>query len=220
MGKEVQPLTGTRQEGETSRAVQACNDYLRMDIERSLAKLQQKYVEPASKTKVPTKHLRTLSTWSSRWGWVERAEEYDAIIIEAEKNERAKEARETGLALDYERIIALKNLADKLMAVINDGLYSEKMIKVGSGEHALLFPTEEYNKDEIDHLLKVIKDLAEETGGRIKKREIELTHRTVEEKILRLIKEDKITIEQLSEDVGLSYARKLFESAGISVSES
>ena len=177
MSSKLQPLTGTRQDGETAKAVQACNDYMRMGPGRSLAKLSQFYhkaaADPKIKAKVPSKHKTTLSKWSRTWGWVDRAEEFDSTILEEEKNQRAKEARETGYALDYERIKTLKDLAGHIWEDLESGVYTTRLIKVGQGEDAELIPVEVYNKEPIADLRGLLDDLAKETGGRISKHQIE-----------------------------------------------
>lgn len=164
----MEPLTGTRQEGETTKAVIACNGYLRMGPGRSLAKLQRKYSKSKAESAPPTKNLQTLTKWSGLWGWVKRSEWYDATD-EEKKDIRAKEAKETGLALEHERIIALKDLGDRLTKILDRGLFRTKEIKVGSGKDAKIIPIDFYNKDVIDNLRGILEDLAKETGGRVKK---------------------------------------------------
>jgi len=83
---ETPLLAGRRQKGETRRAVIACNDYLRMGPGRSLAKLCKLYRSQRA-TQPPTRRLPTLKEWSRRFGWVERAEEYDAAM-ESQRDEQ------------------------------------------------------------------------------------------------------------------------------------
>lgn len=119
----VELIAGEKVKGESKKAVIACNDYLRLGIGRSLEKLHQSYTK-AAPVAVPTKHLRVLKGWSSAYGWVERADHYDAAL-EAEKQaaekerqraiaERRKTIMEDGAALDFERVAKLKRLADFL----------------------------------------------------------------------------------------------------------
>lgn len=103
-------LAGERQESESDRAVQACNDYLRMGPGRTLPKLTQKYGKSRKKSEPPTDSYNTLERWSSIFGWPARATEYDATR-EAEKNERRRKEFDAGLALDFERVRKLKKLA-------------------------------------------------------------------------------------------------------------
>lgn len=116
MKDRIDLLAGERQVGETTRSVQACNDYLRMGPGRSLGSLRLKYAE-MFQTVPPTTALSTLKVWSLRYHWQDRAAEFDKRL-EDEKNARAKQIMESGLALDYERVVELKALADFLKTQI------------------------------------------------------------------------------------------------------
>ena len=53
---------------------------------RSLKKLHEQYTTHTSPTDCPTQRLGTLETWSSKWGWQERIEEWqEQLRIEQEK---------------------------------------------------------------------------------------------------------------------------------------
>lgn len=105
-------LAGTRKENESDRAVQGCNDYLRMGAGRSLYKLLAKYAK-TSKNQPATESDATLKQWCAEFSWVERASEYDAAI-EERKNEAREKELSSGLALDFERVRKLKKLASML----------------------------------------------------------------------------------------------------------
>lgn len=66
----IQLLAGTRHRRESDKAVQACNDYCKMQFGASLRKLLVRYV--AQDGDVPTQSLDTLKGWSRRYGWQER----------------------------------------------------------------------------------------------------------------------------------------------------
>lgn len=108
----IQLLAGERIKGESKKAVIACNDYLRMGAGRSLVKLIQKYTESIPDS-APTKNLIVAKRWSTKYDWQARADAYDAQL-EAQKNARRKEIMEAGLALDYERVSKLVELAEFL----------------------------------------------------------------------------------------------------------
>lgn len=108
----IQLLAGERIKGESKKAVIACNDYLRMGAGRSLVKLIQKYTESIPDS-APTKNLIVAKRWSTKYDWQARADAYDAQL-EAQKNARRKEIMEAGLALDYERVSKLVELAQFL----------------------------------------------------------------------------------------------------------
>lgn len=130
-------LAGERQPHESNRALQACNDYLRMSPRRSLRALAHNSSQNQTR-------FSTLAEWSVKYGWQKRAELYDAQI-EAQKNEQRERILSDGLALDYERVVKLKDLAQTLTDEIE------------------LNPT---NHELIKQLRGVLDDLAKETGGR------------------------------------------------------
>jgi hypothetical protein len=112
VSKRVELLAGERIKGESKKAIIACNDYLRMGAGRSLAKLIQKYTK-STPDSAPTTNLRIAKRWSTNYDWQARADAYDAQL-EVEKNARRKEIMEAGLALDYERVSKLVELAEFL----------------------------------------------------------------------------------------------------------
>jgi hypothetical protein len=168
----VELLAGEPIEGESNKAIAACNDYLRMGIGRSLAKLHQTYIG-TTKTKPPTETLRTLGEWSSVYGWQARAEIYDGAI-DAEKtaqaNARRKAIMESGLAQDYERVNELNEIYEKLkLEFIKGGLWYTDIKLSAKGDTV---EVEVFNKPLIDSLRATLDDLAKETGGRKQKTEI------------------------------------------------
>ena len=106
MTQTVELLAGQRQKSESYKAIQACNDYLRMGPTRSLGKLSGvEWRQMASETWP----IRTLQRWSARYDWQRRAEEYDAQM-DAAKTARAQEIMRSGLALAFERVHDLRQL--------------------------------------------------------------------------------------------------------------
>ena len=75
---------------------------------------------------------------------------------------------ESGYALAWERVRALKELADTLFAELQDpSLRWVREVKViGSGKNAREVVVERFNAAEIEQLRGVLTDLAKETGGR------------------------------------------------------
>ncbi len=178
---KVELLAGEKQPHESLRAMQACNDYLRMGPGRSLAGLRRRYLEMPQNT-APTRSSTTLSKWSQAYGWPQRAETYDAKL-EEEKNARAREIMETGLAAAHERVLTLKHLA----AFLESQLYMQgpnneyknvwlKHVKqIGYGDTAERVDLERFNAALIDQFRGVLDDLAKETGGRVRKGELDVT---------------------------------------------
>lgn len=163
----VQLLVGERKEGETDRAVLACNDYLRMGIGRSLrdvfASYRQQIANEASTEKPPTSRFETLAAWSSQYGWVERASIYDAAV-DAAKTEEINRLRTEGLAADYERIRELTKLFDLLRAELEEkGVwYTDTKI---SAKGATV-DVDVFNTGLLSQFRGVLDDIAKETGGR------------------------------------------------------
>ncbi len=174
---EVELLAGERNPRETRRAVIACNDYLRLGPARSLAKLRHDYVGSTS-VLPPTRNLRVLQEWSARYGWVGRAAAYDAQI-EAQKDAHRRQIMESGLALDYERVLALEQLVADLLAQYYETLPDGKRPKLwlrdvkglGGGESFQVVDIERFNAPLIEQLRGALADLAQETGGRQPKKE-------------------------------------------------
>lgn len=167
----IELIAGEIKEGESNKAITACNDYLRMGIGRSLYKLVARY-QTAAKS-VPTKRLGTLKEWSTTYGWQERADIYDKVI-DAEKtaiaDERRKEIMQSGLALEHERVNELNEIYEKLkIEFIKSGLWYTDTKLSSTG---IAVDVDVFNKPLIDSLRATLDDLAKETGGRKQKTEI------------------------------------------------
>ena len=171
-------LAGERQSGESYRAIQACNDYLRMGPGRSLRSLAEHY-SGSERNLAPTLSVGTLMGWSERYGWVERAASYDTRLEDA-KNARAKDIMESGLALAHERVVKLKRLAgfleEQMMEKGEGGVYHNVWLpdvkQIGSGADAKRVDIERFNQGIISEYRATLDDLAKETGGRVSKQEI------------------------------------------------
>ena len=151
----VEVLAGEKHKGETSKAIQACNDYLRMGPGRSLRVLARKYHDSNQKL-APTQSLGTLTNWSTRYGWQERAEDHDTEL-EARKNAEAEAVMQEGLALPHERVRMLKEMAGDLQPLqIRVGIKRGEEIKI-------------IDPAVVAQLRGTLDDLAKETGGRVSK---------------------------------------------------
>ena len=113
MTQTVELLAKRRQKSESYRAIQACNDYLRMGPTRSLRGLAND--SKSEQKRADRRPAGTLMRWSTRYDWQNRAEEYDAQV-DAAKTARTQEIMRSGLALDHERVAELKYLAALLRA--------------------------------------------------------------------------------------------------------
>lgn len=169
---KVELLAGELVESETSRAAQACNDYLRMGPGRSLRKLAKKYGKTRQNT-TPTDSFDTLANWSTTYVWQARAAAYDAEL-DATKTEKRRAVMEHGLALDYERVTKLKKLAAYLSEQIADptNVWVPDVKQIGSGEYAERVDLVRFNAPLIAEYRATLADLAAETGGRKLRAEI------------------------------------------------
>ena len=193
-------LSGVRKENESDKAVQACNDYLRLGPGRSLSRLAEKYTK-TRRNSSPTDSEYTLRAWSAENEWVARASIYDAEL-EQEKNERRRKEMESGMALDYERVRKLKRLAAFLegeiyfeaeateSSVNEDGEYVAAsnahpkvwladVKQVGSGPKVERVDLVRFNAALIAEYRAALDDLAKEAGGRKAKTELSGTVATV-----------------------------------------
>lgn len=178
---KVRLLVGEAQKYESSAAIQACNDYLRMGPGRSLAVLHRRYTSRNNKqqSEPPTRAYPTLRSWSSKYNWADRAGNWDADA-EKRKTEAYRRAMETGLSLDFERVRELKELAGFLLEQVYEqgpegnyhNIWVPDVKSVGSGNHMQVVDIERFNSSIISQLRGVLDDLAQETGGRVKKQEI------------------------------------------------
>ena len=173
-------LAGEREPRETSRAVQACNDFLRMGPGRSIAELHRSYID-LDRNSTPTRSKGTLLAWSSRYDWFERAIEYDTRL-EEEKTRRAQEIMATGLALEHERVEKLKRLAgfleEEAQKQNEEGAHYNVWLpdvkQIGGGEDAERVDIVRFNAAIISEYRGILDDLAKETGGRKQRQELDL----------------------------------------------
>lgn len=193
----IELLSGVRQSGETDNAVIACNDWLRMGSGRSLPALVDQYQEKSDfikDFKPPSMSIPTLSTWSSRYNWPERATGYDASW-EQRKNAERDAVLSIGLALDYERLRKLYRLAAFLEAQIYErdaddvyyNIWMPDVKSIGSGEFAERVDLERFNSALVEQYRKVLEDIAKETGGRVQKQDIKINMDDLSDDELRAI---------------------------------
>jgi hypothetical protein len=181
MGMELHPLVGVRQSGESDNAVIACNDWLRMGPGRSLPGLLEK-LTTIYQSSPPTQSEGTLKQWSSKFGWAERATEFDANWDVIQTQERTQELS-YGLSLDFERIRKLKRLSDFLEGQIYEqgangqyhNVWCPDVKIVGQGDRAEVVDIERFNTGLIVQYRETLNDLAKEAGGRVVKSQQELT---------------------------------------------
>lgn len=163
--------------GESGKAHSALIDYCQMGPGRSLSTLAERY-RRVPKPVPPTVRLNTLKEWSVRFKWQERTAAYDAGVqaaAEADLRELRRAVLEEGLALDYERVQLLKDLAGLLRTeVFEEAKHWVTDVKViGYGESAEQVDIVRFNAPLIEQLRGTLDDIAKEVGGR--KTKIEAT---------------------------------------------
>jgi hypothetical protein len=182
MMAKIEPLAGEKHDNESNNAVLACNDWLRLGPGRTIPKLLDSYQRKSaivSNFAAPSTSYKTLNSWSSRFDWPLRAEAFDANYEDRTNQERAAEFN-YGLALDFERIRALKELADllydQLLARDDEGnlisLWVPDVKVVGHGDNAEVVDIERFNSALVTQYRETLNDLAKEVGGRVQKQEV------------------------------------------------
>lgn len=167
---EIELLAGERQKGESYKAVQACNDFLRLGPGRSLVKLYEFYTEKRTKTekniqKPPTNSLKTIQGWSGKYNWAKRAESFDETF-EEEKTEVYRDVVQETIASKYKRIEELIALYEEIRGEVKHPIIVDGVV--------MTHPT---TKDPLYYIdTKVVAqvrgtldDLAKEVGERIAK---------------------------------------------------
>lgn len=172
----VELLAGTKEAGESKRAIIACNDYLRMGPARSVAELVRRYkgdIQNNRDNLVASSSTHTLYTWSYRFSWEGRAAIYDSQT-DSRKDEVAEEILNAGLATSHERVNRLKVLAEHLEAELYEEqkLWLPDVKQIGTGKMARQVDLKRFNSQLVEQYRKVLDDLASETGGRIHKHDV------------------------------------------------
>jgi hypothetical protein len=162
-------------DGETSKHILACNDWLRMGVTRSLSELIRIYRKRRRSGEiVPTTSLDALSMWNRKYNWNARANLYDRR--EDERNaEQARVVMSTGLALAFRRVEKLKELAAHLEESIYDDnrlWLSDWRMTGGFGKTSEFRKVYKFNVRLVEQYRAVLDDLAKETGGRIQRQEL------------------------------------------------
>ena len=177
--KLVELLAGQRHERESDKAVQACNDWLRLGVGRTVVLLHEQY-EFLQESSIPTKALGTLYQWHNDYDWRSRAAIYD-VDLEERKNKEREAVIKQGLALEFERVKKLKRLARLLESQIYEqdattgqfvNLWVDDVKSVGSRDNAEIVEIVRFNPALLDQYRKVLEDIAKETGGRVQRTDV------------------------------------------------
>lgn len=152
---------------ESARAQQAWADYLAMGDGRSLEALVNRYqTVKADGGSAPTTRLPTLADWSRHHDWqgrLKRLAQEQSDRIAAEMEVRRREIMGAGLALDFERVAVLGDLARSLLDDYQ--LWVDDVKLAANGDQVAV---KRFNDAELRELRGLLDDLAKETGGRRK----------------------------------------------------
>lgn len=180
--------------GETARAKRAFLDYLAMGPDRSLVKLCKMYREPpyteaGGSNAPPTRQQKTIYTWSSAYGWVERVKQVNDQQLEVILHEQRRAlatAYQERLAQPAERIKVLNEIAEMIVDYLTEHRLMTITVKqVGAGKNTKMVEENKMDVAAIQALRGLLDDLAKETGGRPKnvkhEHEVdgEVTHKTI-----------------------------------------
>ena len=174
----LQLLVGERKERESKNAILACNDYLRMGPGRTISRLRTGYlaqVEAEPGYRPPSLSKITMTVWSGKHDWAERAATYD-VQVDAEKTVRRERIISTGLALVEERLARLIRVADmlegELFAQAANGslpnLWVADVKQIGSGKNTKRVDIVRYNGSIVDSYRNTLGDIAAEMGHRVR----------------------------------------------------
>lgn len=148
---------------ETPKALQAFEDYYAMGSARSLSKLLVRYKK---RKDPPTRRMTTLKQWSTKHGWQERIKDRIRDAWQ-ELSEQLKDDRETilrsGLALDYQRVLELQEMATKLLDEFETELWLEETKSLGPWGTTTV---RRFNAPLVRELRGVLDDIARELGHR------------------------------------------------------
>lgn len=168
--------------GETRRANDALRDYWLMGPGRSIEKLYEHYRQEHDRETTgkepPTRCLRTLYGWSSKYQWqarIDRAKKIlDDEIAHAELEARRSEVLGSGYALHFERIAHLNELAELLHRELNeeDKRWLPDVKQIGAGEMAERVDIVRFNAALIREYRGALADIAAELGERVKNLDI------------------------------------------------
>jgi hypothetical protein len=175
---------------ESPQATRAYADYVSLGPDRSLDALIGRY--RSGTIPAQTRRLSTLKQWSILYRWQGRLQALaDAARAEAEARQAAevRAVMEAGYALTHERVRVLKRLGETLADELQGErlwLRDRKSIKVGStaitsddGARVIgqepqyeVFDLERPNAAWVEQLRGLLDDIAQETGGRIRRTEL------------------------------------------------
>jgi hypothetical protein len=113
---------------------------------------------------------------AEQWKWEERSEAFDASLV-AEEEKIRQRVIHSGWALDYERILTLTETAKKLEVMLSEksSIWVADVKSVGTGPDAERVDLVQFNDALFKEFREYMADIAEEVGGRVKKKDIAIT---------------------------------------------
>jgi hypothetical protein len=181
--RQLELLAGTAHSNESNKAIQACNDWLRLGLGRTIPMLLEQY-EFIQENTSPTKSLNTLYHWHHVYDWKARATQFDENI-EAFKTAEHNNTVQRGLALTHERLKKLYRLASFLETQLFElsepdeagiqyyhSLWVSDVKQIGKGDEIERVDIERFNSALISEYRATLADIAKEVGGRVEKKEV------------------------------------------------
>ena len=128
-----------KQKGETSKAFEAFSRYRDLGATRSMQSVAQMYAEETGRK--ATTVLAGLKRWSSKYDWVQRAEDWDVNqdrIYQAENKQKLKAMRERHLTYEavkqqkgFEKLREIDTIdldAKEALALLDSGIRGERTL--------------------------------------------------------------------------------------------
>lgn len=151
-----------------------------MEPSRSIAAVFQQEDAEKNREKPRTKPTGDWYEVAKQWRWEERAEAWDAYQASIEEKQIAQEKAKVlrrNYALMHKRVAILDEKVRQLLAMTEDEgkVWVPDVKSVGTGPTAERVDLVQFNADLYREIREYLTDLAEETGGRVKKTETAIT---------------------------------------------
>lgn len=164
-----------RQEGEPAIWYSRFTRYRLLFPKRSVAAVYALEQEPKEGGDGKQRKSEPSGYWyemAQHWHWEARALAYDAAQF-AEEEQARKRILQSGWALDHHRIQTLVEVVQMLRQMMQDPaqVWLADVKAIGSGPGAERVDLVQFNAELFRELREYLTDIAEETGGRVRRQE-------------------------------------------------
>lgn len=153
----------TKREDESTKAYRA------FEIYRDAGPAERSHEYVREQLGKASGYTRWLEEWSSKYNWVSRAAAFDEHL-EEKRREEYEEEMTTGLAHAGARVRELKDLYGRLREEMEDNLWMDDVKLSASGQQVTV---QKYNGQLVRDILRTLKHIAKEVGGR--KKQVDVT---------------------------------------------